>query len=251
MSFALPYRTALVVLSSVCLSLGFLSGAGTLEQAGSQKWSHEGLMNKQLPAHSTHRARLWVRNELFSWWGCQYQLAPSFSKAVQCLAFPRGLLSCSTLVLAFAALCCALPPQAEEKQSLHAFGHQFCPEGIQSALSCARIWGSLPNSVSHSPGGLADLLVWKQISDRAAQAGGRQRFCAPVCFVGPGLPRCLKQLSFYGSLHCITVGELSDTLRWRKICTSWWQSEVLCPHVLWQVQVLPDASRSLSFSALF
>jgi hypothetical protein len=38
---------------------------------------------------------------------------------------------------------------------------------------------------------------------------------------------------------CVIAGEAADTLRQREICTGRWQSEVLCPHVLWQVQVLP------------
>jgi hypothetical protein len=52
----------------------------------------------------------------------------------------------------------------------------------------------------------------------------------------------LQQLSFFSSLHCVIVGEIADTLRQRDIY------EVLCPHVLWWVQVLPDACRSLLFS---
>jgi hypothetical protein len=38
---------------------------------------------------------------------------------------------------------------------------------MQSAPHCARIWGFLSNSVSHSPGGLANLLGWEWISYRA------------------------------------------------------------------------------------
>jgi hypothetical protein len=58
MSVALPYWTSLWGLSSGCLSPGFLSGVGTLEQEVSQKWSCEGLVNEQSPAPSTHRASL-------------------------------------------------------------------------------------------------------------------------------------------------------------------------------------------------
>jgi hypothetical protein len=81
MTVALPYWTALWELSSGCLSPRFLSGVGLLEQAGSQKWSHERLVNEKLSAPSSHRASLWVRNELFS---CKthFHLAPGFSKAV-------------------------------------------------------------------------------------------------------------------------------------------------------------------------
>jgi hypothetical protein len=35
-----------------------------------------------------------------------------------------------------------------------------------------------------------------------------------------------------------------------EICSGVWQLEVLCPHMLWQVQVLPDACRSLLFFVL-
>jgi hypothetical protein len=90
MSVALPYRTTLGGLSSECLSAGFLIGMGPLEQTASQKWSHEGLVNKQLLTPSTHRASLWVGNELFSCWDCQFLLAAGSSKAMQYLAFPTG-----------------------------------------------------------------------------------------------------------------------------------------------------------------
>jgi hypothetical protein len=60
----------------------------------------------------------------------------------------------------------------------------------------------------------------------------------------------VQQLSFCLSLCCVIVSEAADTLRWSEICAGRQQSEVLCPHVLWQVQVLPDACRSLWFSAL-
>jgi hypothetical protein len=36
----------------------------------------------------------------------------------------------------------------------------------------------------------------------------------------------------------------------RKICTGVWQFQVLCPQVLWLVQVLPDAFNSLPLSVL-
>jgi hypothetical protein len=57
MSVTLPYWIAFGDgLSSGCLSLGFLSSVEPLEQAGSQKWSCEELVNEQLPAPSTYRA---------------------------------------------------------------------------------------------------------------------------------------------------------------------------------------------------
>jgi hypothetical protein len=56
----------------------------------------------------------------------------------------------------------------------------------------------------------------------------------------------LQQLSF----TVLWVGEVADTLGWKKICTGRQQSEVLCPHILWRVQVLPDACRHLPFSEL-
>jgi hypothetical protein len=59
MSVALPYQTVLGQgFNPGCLSLGFLSGVGSLEQAGSEKWPNEGLVNEQSPAPSTHRASL-------------------------------------------------------------------------------------------------------------------------------------------------------------------------------------------------
>jgi hypothetical protein len=167
---------------------------------------------------------------------------PSFSKAVQCLAFP-------TPTQANSARCSDPPHRQRGNNFLHVFGHQFCPERCDWLPSCARICGSFPNSVLCSPGGLVDSLGWKQISYRAVQAGSRQRFCACLCLVGPGLPRCL-QLSLCASLCCIIVGKVADTLRQREICTVGGQSEVLCTHISWQVQVLPNVCRSLPFSAL-
>jgi hypothetical protein len=68
--------------------------------------------------------------------------------------------------------------------------------------------------------------------------------------VSPGLPKCFQQVFFCRSLCRVIVGEVADTLRWREICTGKQQLEVLCPHILWWVQVLPEAYRSLLFSAL-
>jgi hypothetical protein len=108
MSVALPYQTTLVGLSSGCLSPGFLSGVGLLEKAGAWKWSCEGLVNEQPPAPACGLEMSFSLGETV-----KFQLAPGFSKAMQCLACPTGA--------------------AEGKYSLHVFGHHFCPEGVQSA----------------------------------------------------------------------------------------------------------------------
>jgi hypothetical protein len=64
MSFALPCQTALRGLNSGCLSLGFLSGVGPLQQAGSQKWLPEGLVNEQpLPLIGQD----WQVSSFFTW----------------------------------------------------------------------------------------------------------------------------------------------------------------------------------------
>jgi hypothetical protein len=102
-----------------------------VEQAGSQKWSCEGLINEQSPAPSTQ--------------GQAYELEMSFSfgETVSFSLFqvsprqhsawisPWQLLSHPTSTWAFSALFSAPPPQAEGKYSIHVFGHQFCPEGMQ------------------------------------------------------------------------------------------------------------------------
>jgi hypothetical protein len=72
----------------------------------------------------------------------------------------------------------------------------------------------------------------------------------PLVFGGTGLSRSLQQQSLCGFLCCIIVWEVADTLRWREICADMWQLEVLCPHILWWVQILPDNYRSLLFSVL-
>jgi hypothetical protein len=53
----------------------------------------------------------------------------------QCSAWlsPQWLLSHSIPTKAFSATCSVPLPQAEGKYSLCVFGHQFCPEGVQSA----------------------------------------------------------------------------------------------------------------------
>jgi hypothetical protein len=58
MSVVFPYQAALGGFRSGCLSPDFLSGVEPLDQAGSQKWSHEGLVNELSPAPSTHRTSL-------------------------------------------------------------------------------------------------------------------------------------------------------------------------------------------------
>jgi hypothetical protein len=123
----------------------------------------------------------------------------------------------------------------------------FGQSGCNHLPNCARICGSLPNHDLHSPGRFADLLGWKQVSYRAAQAGSRQRFCVCLCLVDPSLSRCL-QLSLCCYLCCIIAGEVADTLRQREICAGRRQSEVLCLCILWWVQVFPNACWSLRFS---
>jgi hypothetical protein len=61
---------------------------------------------------------------------------------------------------------------------------------------------SKADDVLCSPGRVADSFGWKQVSSRAPQADGCQRFCIYGVMVGPGHPRCL-QISFCSSLHCV------------------------------------------------
>jgi hypothetical protein len=149
-------------LSSGCLSPGFLSGVGLLEQAGSQKWYHERLVNKQSPAPLTHRANLWFRNELVSWWDYQFQLAHGFSKAVQCLAFPSGAAELPHPHLSlFSSAFCLYPPGRGKIFPPLCLATSFAQKLCNQLSSCDRIWGSLPNSVLCSPGRLTDPLGWK------------------------------------------------------------------------------------------
>jgi hypothetical protein len=97
---------------------------------------------------------------------------------------------------------------------------------------------------------ISRLFGWKWISYRTGQVGSRQRFCVHLCLAGPSLPRCLQQLSFWGSLCCTITGKVTDTLRWREICVGGWQLQVLCLYLLWWVQVLPDVCRCLQFFVL-
>jgi hypothetical protein len=155
MSVALPYWTALGVLNSGCWSPGFLSGVGHLEQAGSQKWSCEGLVNEKSPAPSTHRASLWVRNELFS---CQFQLAPSFSKVLQCWLSPRGCWVVLPPYGLFQLHVLPLPLRERENITSVYLATRFVQRGCIWLPNCDKICSSLPNSVLHSPCRLADLL---------------------------------------------------------------------------------------------
>jgi hypothetical protein len=128
----------------------------------------------------------------------------------------------------------------------------FVQNGCIQLPSCARICGPIPDNMSYSPGGLADSLGWKRISYRAVRAGYRQQVevMCPLMFGGSWTSRCLQQLSFCSSLCCIIVGEVVYTPAWSEVCAGRQQFEVLCPHVLWHIQVFPDACRTLSFSAL-
>jgi hypothetical protein len=91
--------------------------------------------------------------------------------------------------------------------------------------------------------------TWLKMGQLQDSAGRRQTGFVSACVwqvpVFSGACSC----SLCGSLRCIIVGDFADTLRWREICACEQQWEVLCLHVLWQVQVLSDACRSLPFSA--
>jgi hypothetical protein len=75
------------------------------------------------------------------------------------------------------------------------FGHKFCSEECNQLPSCTRIWGSLPNSVLCSLGGLADSLCWEWTSYRAAQAGSRDFVSAGVWQVLVFPDACSNSLS--------------------------------------------------------
>jgi hypothetical protein len=167
------------------LSLGFFSGVGPPQQAGSQKWFCEELVNEQLPAPSTHRESLWVRNELFYWWDCQFQLTPSFSKAVQCLAFSTVAVE---LPHPYTGFFSSSPPRWRGNIPSVYLVTSFVKKECNQLPSCARICGSLRYTVLHSPGGLADLLGFKEISSREVQSGGRQKFCVCLCLAGLVFP---------------------------------------------------------------
>jgi hypothetical protein len=120
-------------------------------------------------------------NELFSWWDCQFCLAPGFSKAVQCLTFPIEAAELLYPHMGLFQLCVLpFPPRQRGNISSVYLATSFVQRGCTRIPSCARVWGSLPNSVLHSPGRLAECLGWKQICYRAAQAGVRQVLCLHV-----------------------------------------------------------------------
>jgi hypothetical protein len=112
---------------------GGVSALGAWAQAYLVGW---GLWSRQVSEvvlwglNKWARASLWVRNELFSWWDFQFQLAPDFSKQYSAWLSPRGCWVTPTPTWAFSALCSAPSPQAEGKYSLCVFGNQFCPEGV-------------------------------------------------------------------------------------------------------------------------
>jgi hypothetical protein len=132
----------------------------------------------------THRASLWVRNELFTSWDCQFQLASGFFKVVQYQAFPTAASELPLPHMGFSGLHSAhLSPRKRGNIPSVCLATSFVQTECNWLPSCARIWGSIPNSVFCSPGGLAVFLGWKWISCRAAQAGSRQRFCVCLCLV--------------------------------------------------------------------
>jgi hypothetical protein len=172
----------------------------------------------------------------FSLGETQFQLAPGFSKAVQFLAFPTVLLS-PHLLWAISAPgrgemfpACGWPPV------LFRWGTYSSPALLDYVIPF--------QTVLCSSGWFADSLDWKWVSCRATQAGSRQRLCVHLSLAGPDLPRCLL-LCLCGSLCCVFVGEVVETLRQRESCTGL-AVRGLCLLVLWWVQFLPDACKSLS-----
>jgi hypothetical protein len=138
MNVALLYQTALgsssmVVWAWVSLVEWDIWSRWVLRSgpASSSKW---GVGKWAVTSPSTHRANLWVRDGLFSWWVFQFQLNQNFSKAVQCLAFPTAAAELPQPHTGlFSSAFSSPPPKAEGKYSLHVFGHQFCPERVQLA----------------------------------------------------------------------------------------------------------------------
>jgi hypothetical protein len=89
----------------------------------------------------------------------------------QCSAwlFPQGLLSRSCLRWAFSGVLHLPSRQRGNSPSVY-LATSFAKRGYNWLPSHARICYSLPNSVLHKSGGLADSLGWKWISERAVQA---------------------------------------------------------------------------------
>jgi hypothetical protein len=127
-----------------CLSPGFLSRVGPLEQPGSQKWSCEGgwWMSSCQPLPLT---------------GQDCELEMSFSlvrrSVSACFHFLQGSAmpgfphsNCWVAPLRHRLFqICVLPlPQVEWKYSFCVFGHQFCQTGCNWLPICARMCGSLP-----------------------------------------------------------------------------------------------------------
>jgi hypothetical protein len=180
----------------------FLSGMGLLVQAGSQNWSHEGLVNEQSPDPSTHRASLRVRNELFSWWD-SVSACSRFLQGNAMPGFPHSmLLSRSTPTYGLFQLCVLplIPRQRGNVPSVY-LTTSFVQRGYNWLPSCVSVCGSLPNSVLCSPGRLADLFGWKRVSYRAVQAGSRGFTSACVWRVPVFLDAC----SNLSSVLCIAL----------------------------------------------
>jgi hypothetical protein len=217
MSVALPYQTALGVLISGCLRPGFLSGVRPLEQVGSQKWSCEELVNEQSPAPSTHRASLWVRDELFSWWDSQFQLAPGFSKTLHCpVAFPMVVAkSLHPPTCCFSSALCPSPPGRGD----------IFPPCISSPVLFKGGAISSPAVLEHEVPSQCVVLTWWVCRftwlkmDQLQGSAGRWQteVLCPLCLAGPSLPWCML-LCLCSSLCCIIVDKVADTVRRREIC---------------------------------
>jgi hypothetical protein len=168
--------------------------------------------------------------------------------------FQQGLLSCFTSTWVFFQFLVLPSPPRPGK------GETFPPCIWPPVLSRGNTISSLivleyevPSQTvccAHLVGYQTCLVEKGSATGQHRQATDREVLC-PLVFGSPGLPRCLQQLSaLWGSLHCVIAGEVEDNLRWSEICAGRWQLEVLCLHVLWWVQVLPVAFRSLPFSVL-
>jgi hypothetical protein len=241
-------------LGSAWLSLGFLTRVHSLAQVGSQKWPREGLVNEQSPAPFTHRASLWVRNELLSWWDCQFQLTPTFSKAVQCLAFTTVLLSHPIPTWAFSAPCSAPPPRQRGNVLSTYLATTFVWGWVGLGVgghcnwlhSWARVCGSLQNRQCVTFSWWVcrfALLKMGQLQDSAGRP--QTEVLRPHVLGGSRSSQMLAALFlWFSALHYCWQDcrhtPMETGLRRQA------QSEVLCPCILWWVQVFPDAFRCLS-----